>query len=191
MLWELNIKSKSAERMYGNTKKIWFKVIKCTNMNQKCTILLDKLFCLLSFIPVMSVAFSAAVTPVFSVTWSLRNHFNIPIFGSRNISYNYYEDLQYINLVYMFYKPDLYNVYQGVSASSLISTNGVLGQKKVEDPGCWRLKIREKCLCPVFSIMCQNMRTGNEGVCSLISSKYVSVYDPGLQNLYFVPRVYL
>ncbi len=88
-----------------------------------------------------------------SVTWSLRNNFNIPIFGSRNISYYYYEDLQYINLVYMFYKPDLYNVYQGVSASSLISTNGVLGQKKVEDPGCWRLKIREKCLCPVF-VLC-------------------------------------
>lgn len=30
---------------------------------------------------------------------------------------------------------------------------GVLGQKKVEDPLCWRLKIREKCLCPVSYVL--------------------------------------
>jgi len=49
------------------------------------------------------VEFSAAIIPVFCITWSFRNHSNTRIWCSRNISYYYQHTVVHLKWWHKFY----------------------------------------------------------------------------------------
>jgi len=90
--------SNTSERIrYKKVNKAAFKWSKIHSKQEYCKVLLQYtitvFYLSVLFIPVMWSWISSIITPVFSVTWSFRNHSNMLICCSRNIYYQCWKPL--------------------------------------------------------------------------------------------------